>query len=129
VRTADLNILDCIWVSHGSMTVGKSYVSGCIGYPPDLTSRQNILLAGHDPVALDYHANKHILLPLGGNSAAGHDPDNNPRLVSVYAQARDIINAAGGIRGHLVQTGEENVRVIRAGALNPAAGKAWRGYR
>lgn len=129
VRAADLNILDCLWVSHGSTTVGSSYVSGCIGYPPDLTSRQNILLAGHDPVAMDYHANKHILLPLGGRSAASHDPDNNPRLLSVYTQARDILNAAGGIRGHMAQTGEENVRVVRADALNPAASKAWKGYR
>jgi hypothetical protein len=31
VRPAELNILDCIWVSHGSMTIGKDYVSGCIG--------------------------------------------------------------------------------------------------
>ena len=80
-------------------------------YPPQLTSRQN------------------ILLPLAGNSAASHDPDNNPRLVSVYAQARDIINAAGGIREQLVQTSEENVRVIRTGAFNLATGLAWRGYR
>jgi hypothetical protein len=129
VRAADLNILDCLWVSHGSMTVGKSYVSGCIGYPPELTSRQNILLGGHDPVAMDYHANKHILLPLRGNSAASHDPDNNPRLASVYAQARDILNAAGGIRGQMAQTDEENVLVIRADAINPAAAKAWKGYR
>jgi hypothetical protein len=128
VRAPDLNILDCIWVSHGSMTVGKSYVSGCIGYPPELTSRQNILLAGHDPVAIDYHANKHILLPLGGNSAASHDPDNNPRLVSVYSQARDIINAAGGIRGRKVRTGDDSIRIVAADALNPAARKAWEVY-
>ena len=35
VRVPDLNILDCIWVSYGSMTVGNARVSGCIGYPPD----------------------------------------------------------------------------------------------
>jgi hypothetical protein len=128
VRAPDLNILDCIWVSHGSMTVGKDYVSGCIGYPPGLTSRQNILLAGRDPIAIDYHANKRILLPLGGNSAASHDPDNNPRLVNVYTQARDIINAAGGVRGQKVQMGEDNIRVIAASGLNPAAAAAWKGY-
>jgi hypothetical protein len=116
VRPADLNILDCIWVSHGSMKLEKDYVSGCIGYPAELTSRQNVLLAGHDPIALDYHANKHILLPLGGNSAAVHDPDNNPRLVAVYSQAQDIINAAGGIRGQKVQTGEDHIQVISAHA-------------
>ena len=128
VRVPDLNILDCIWVSYGSMTVGKDYVSGCIGYPPEITSRQNILVAGHDPVAMDYHANKHILLPLGGNSAASHDPDNNPRLVNVYTQAQEIINAGGGIRGQKAQTGDDHIRVIAANALNPAAAKAWKRY-
>ena len=116
VRPADLNILDCIWVSFGSMTVGRDHVSGCVGYPPEITSRQNILLAGHDPIAIDYHANKHILLPLGGASAASHDADNNPRLVSVYQQARDTINAAGGIRGRKAQMGDKNIRVIAADA-------------
>jgi hypothetical protein len=128
VRVPDLNILDCIWVSYGSMTVGKSYVSGCIGYPPAITSRQNILLAGHDPIAMDYHANKHILLPLGGNSAASHDPDNNPRLVSVYQQARDAINEAGGIRGQRVRTGDDNIRVVAANASDLSAARAWETY-
>jgi len=99
VRAPDLNILDCIWVSYGATTVNGQDVSGCIGYPPRITSRENMLLAGHDPVAIDYHANKHILLPLGGSNAANHDPDHNLRLVSVYKQAQDAINSAGGIRG------------------------------
>jgi hypothetical protein len=128
VRAPDLNILDCIWVSFGSMTVGKDHVSGCIGYPPSLTSRQNILLAGHDPIAIDYHANKRILLPLGGASAAAHDPDNNPRLASVYAEARDVINAGGGVGGRKVQTGENNIRVMAVNALNPAAAAAWKSF-
>lgn len=128
VRKPDLNILDCIWVSFGSMTVGKSYVSGCIGYPPEITSRQNILLAGHDPIAMDYHANKNILFPLGGNSAAAHDPDNNPRLVAVYSEARDIINEAGGIRGQKVQLGDNNIQVISADALNQTAARAWEAH-
>ena len=124
VRVPDLNILDCIWVSYGSMTVGRDYVSGCIGYPPAITSRQNILLAGHDPIAIDYHANRHILLPLGGNSAAAHDPDHNPRLISVYKQAQETINQAGGIRGHKVQTGDDNIRLISVAAPRQAAAKS-----
>src|ERR1035438_2529160 len=48
VRIPDLNILDCIWVSYGSTKVNGYDVSGCIGYPPSITSRQNILLAGLD---------------------------------------------------------------------------------
>ncbi len=119
VRVPDLNILDCLWVSYGSMTApsGQS-VSGCVGYPPAITNRQNILLAGHDPLAMDYHANKHILLPLGGNNAANHDPDNNPRLVSVYKQAQDTINAAGGIHGQKVKTGDADIQLIAADAID-----------
>jgi len=116
VRAPDLNILDCLWVSYGSMETAGQHVSGCIGYPPSLTSRENILLAGHDPIALDYHACKHILLPLGGANAAGHDPDRNPRWRSVYAQAQDTLNAAGGIGGRRVQLGDANIQVIQARA-------------
>jgi hypothetical protein len=128
VRAPDLNILDCIWVSHGSMVVNGQHVSGCIGYPPGITSRQNILLAGHDPLALDYHANKQILLPLSGNSAASHDPDNNARLVSVYNQAAETINDAGGILGRAVHTGDGNIQVVAIAACDPDAVKAWKKY-
>ena len=126
VRTPDLNILDCLWVSYGSTTVNGQPVSGCVGYPPSIVSRQNILLAGHDPVAIDYYANKHILLPLGGENAANHDPDRNPRLVSVYREAQDTLNAAGGIRGRKVKNGDENIELISASATSPAATQAWR---
>ena len=129
VRVPDLNILDCIWVSFGSMKVDKYNVSGCIGYPPSLTSHQNIILAGHDPIAIDYYANKHILFPLGGESVANHDPDNNPRLVSVYKQAQDIINAAGGIHGQKTQTGDNNIQLISADALNKEASKVWKTFK
>ncbi|MGA2169465.1 MAG: DUF362 domain-containing protein [Terracidiphilus sp.] len=128
VRVPDLSILDCIWVSYGSMTAGGQHVSGCIGYPPSITSRQNTLLAGHDPLALDYHASKHILFPLGGENAAAHDPDNNARLVNVYKQAAETINNTGGILGRPVHTGDRNIQVIATGALDPAAAKAWECY-
>jgi len=128
VRAPDLNILDCIWVSFGSMTAGGQHVSGCIGYPPEITSRQNILLAGHDPLAIDYHANKHILLPLGGTNAAAHDPDSNLRLMSVYRQAEETINSVGGIRGHKVCTGDNKIQLVAAGAMDVAAAKAWPHY-
>jgi len=128
VRNPDLNILDCIWVSYGSTHVNGMAVSGCVGYPPSITSRQNILLAGHDPIAIDYYANKHIMLPLGGETKAAHDPDNNPRLVSVYKQAADVINAAGGIRGQKVQNGDDNIQLITAHAQNQTAARAWEAY-
>lgn len=128
VRAPDLNILDCIWVSFGSMNADGQHVSGCIGYPPEITSRQNILLAGNDPLAIDYHANKHILLPLGGNNAANHHPDNNSRLVGVYKQAEDTINRAGGIRGRKVGTGDNNIQLISTNAMNSVAMRDWSRY-
>jgi len=125
VRVPDLNILDCLWVSFGATTVNGQTVSGCVGYPPHLTSRENVLLAGHDPVAIDYHATKHILLPLGGENALNHDPDHNPRLVSVYQQAQETLNAAGGIHGRKANNGDDNIDLIATSALNTEAVKAW----
>jgi hypothetical protein len=102
VRTPDLNILDCIWVSHETLQ----------GYPPETTRRTNTLLAGFDPVALDYYASKHVLLPLGGNKAQYHDPDSYFPLKNHYTNARDFINANGGIGGLMAQMGDENIEVI-----------------
>jgi hypothetical protein len=70
VRAPDLNILDCIWVSHESLA----------GYPTDATRRTDTLLAGIDPVAPDHHACKQVLRPQGGNQAPMHDPDSFPGL-------------------------------------------------
>lgn len=86
-RAPVLNIVDCIWVSRDSV----------IGYPPEATVRTNTLLAGIDPVALDYHAARHILHPLGGVFGNQHDPDNFPGLISHLTGAQDYINTNGGI--------------------------------
>ena len=106
VRTPDLNILDCIWVSFESLT----------GYPPETTCRTNTLLAGIDPVALDYYAAKHMMLPLGGARASEHDPDSFSGLMNHLEGARDFINANGGIGGRLASLGDENIEVITASA-------------
>ena len=107
VRTPDLNILDCIWVSHGSLT----------GYPVETTRRCNTLLAGLDPVALDYVASKHVLAPLGGYYASEHDPDAFPGLVRMLADAETVINAAGGIGGAPVRRGDANIAVVARSAV------------
>jgi len=106
VRNPDLNILDGIWVSFDSLT----------GYPPDTTRRTDTLLAGIDPVALDYYAAKHIMLPLGGSRAGDHDPDSFSGLTNLLQGARDFINANGGIGGRLASLGDENIEVITASA-------------
>jgi uncharacterized protein (DUF362 family) len=84
VRTPVLNLVDAIWVSHGSL----------IGYPPETTTRTNQLLAGQDPVALDYWAAKYILYPIDNN------PNHHPDSAAVDAwltAARDTINGRGGL--------------------------------
>jgi hypothetical protein len=107
VRKPDLNILDCIWVSHDSLT----------GYPPETTRRCNVLLASKDPVALDYLAGKHILSPLGGSHAAEHDPDAFSGLVGMLSGAESVINATGGIDGAPVHRGDANIAVIARDAV------------
>lgn len=52
IKKADLNIITAHWVGYGSRTNIKAS-----GYP-------KAILAGTDPVALDYIASKEILLPL-----------------------------------------------------------------
>jgi uncharacterized protein (DUF362 family) len=104
VRIPDLNILDCIWVSHESLG----------GYPPEATRRTDILLAGIDPVALDYYGSKHVLLPLGGSRAHEHDPDSFPGLINHLVGAQDFINANGGIGGEPTRMGDDNIEVFSA---------------
>jgi hypothetical protein len=106
VRIPDLNMLDCIWVSHEMLR----------GYPPSATLRTNILLAGIDPVALDYYGSKHVLLPLGGSRAYRHDPDSSPGLINHLTGAQDFINASGGIGGEPTRMGDDNIEVFSASA-------------
>ncbi len=81
IRFPVLNILDCIWVSYSSLT----------GYPPSTTSRQNLLVASQDPVALDYYAGKNILYPLSKS------PYHLPTYEGVarwLSQAEKVINSS-----------------------------------
>jgi len=108
VRAPNLNIVDCIWVSHESLC----------GYPPDTTVRTNTLLASIDPVALDYHASKHILFPQGGVYANQHDPDSFSGLINHLSGAQEFINNNGGIEGKMTNRGDENIDVLSANAAS-----------
>jgi hypothetical protein len=108
VRTPDLNILDCIWVSPEALG----------GYPPEKTHRADVLLAGIDPVALDYYAAKYVLHPLGGSRAAEHDPDNFAGLHDLLAGASEFINTNGGLAGRTTQMGDANIQVLAASAAS-----------
>lgn len=86
-----LNIVDAIWVSHGSIT----------GYPSATTRRLNKLAASLDPVALDYWTAKYLLYPVDNNPR--HHPDH-PGIDRWLTQAADTINARGGLRDHTGRT-------------------------
>ena len=111
VKAPDLNIIDCIWVSPDSLS----------GYPVSTTHRANILLAGIDPVALDYYGSKHILHPLGGPYQSRHDPDDDPGLIAHLSGAQNFINANGGIAGEPARRGDQNIEVISASALGESS--------
>ena len=103
VRMPDLNIVDAVWVT---------YQGHHRGYPPESTHRSDILLAGLDPVALDYYGSKHILLPLGGDRAEEHNPDSFPGLINHLTGAQEFINTHGGIRGEPARQGDGSIEVV-----------------
>lgn len=127
VRAPDLNIVDCIWVSQEEL----------MGYPVSATTRTDILLAGLDPVALDYYTSKHILYPIGGSKQSRHNPDTHSGLINHLTGAQDYINTHGGIRGESVNQGDANIEVITRvastipvlGVAGIAAGAALLGYQ
>jgi len=111
VRTPVLNIVDAIWVSHLALE----------GYPASATFRANQLLAGQDPVALDYFAAKHILYPYDGNER--HHPDFSG-IDYWLTQAAETINArpggladpSAGIQVGQVTKDEAQMRVFKDSA-------------
>ena len=64
IRKPDLNIITAEWTGYESRT------------DPKKAYNTKTILAGTDPIALDYYACKHIMLPLGGENADEHDPDS-----------------------------------------------------
>ena len=103
VRMPDLNIVDAIWVTHQQHHRG---------YPASTTHRADTLLAGLDPVALDYYCSKYILLPLGGDRVEEHDPESFEGLVAHLTGAQEYINSHGGICGVPARQGDDNITVI-----------------
>jgi hypothetical protein len=104
VRAPVLNVIDCIWVSPGALS----------GFPEHNTVRTDRLLAGIDPVALDYYAGKQVLYPAGGDPY--HHPDMSSDYQAFMTQARDRINANGGINGQAVSFDEADFVVVSADA-------------
>jgi uncharacterized protein (DUF362 family) len=114
VRPAVLHIVDAIWASFNSIK----------GYPADTTRRLNTLVAGQDPVALDYWAAKYVLYPIDGNPR--HHPDQQ-NIQKWLAAAEQTINERGGlyhpewgIFAGLVTRDESNMAVYSVLAGPPA---------
>jgi uncharacterized protein (DUF362 family) len=102
VRAPLFSVLDHIWVSHGSLC----------GYPASTTTRRDMLVAGTDPCAMDAWSARHVLFPISGDSA--HDPDIPGYLRTYLTDARDTINAYGGIRGRPVTFDAADTEVTHA---------------
>jgi hypothetical protein len=92
VKTPVLNIVDAIWVSQGQgATPFRQW--GLPGYPPEVTTRTNQLLASQDPVALDYWAARYILYPIDNEDM--HHPVDDVMVNAWLTAARDTINGRG----------------------------------
>jgi len=112
VRTPVLNIIDAIWVSHGSLW----------GYPKATTTRINQIIASQDPVALDHWAAKYLLYPINGEQR--HHP-SFPGIAAWLHSAALTINSQGqlynpdkGIFVHSV-TNEESIMATHRLAVAP----------
>ena len=71
IRAADLNIVTAEWVGWGDRTDTAK------------ATRLKTILAGVDPIALDYYAAKNLILPLSNNREY-HDPDNPDSSISKF---------------------------------------------
>ncbi|MCD4811306.1 DUF362 domain-containing protein [bacterium] len=78
IRMADLNVVTAEYAGHQ----GRRKTPG----------HTKTVLASTDPVALDYYAGKHVLLPLGGKKAGYNNPDN-PR--GTFHKYLELCNAQG----------------------------------
>ncbi len=103
VRAPVLNVLDCIWIS----------LRNHYGYPATNTSRVNRLLAGVDPVAVDYWAGKYIMYPASGDPAE-HPDRLDSSLHAHLTQAAETFNQYGGIAGRPVTMNEAEMRLFTA---------------
>jgi hypothetical protein len=93
IRKADLNIVTAEWVGWGSRTeVAKA-------------ARMRTILAGTDPVALDYLGAKHYIYPLSKNRHL-HDPDYPESPISKFLSLTQQTMGEGAIQEENIQRHE-----------------------
>jgi uncharacterized protein (DUF362 family) len=112
VKTPVLTILDCIWISPGDLS----------GYPESKTVRTNLLLAGFDPVALDYWASKNVMFATDQDPY--HDPDQSAELGAFLTQAMNRINmTSGGVDGRPATMTETDMRIVEHDSTDEGEGE------
>ena len=83
-RYPDLNIVDAIWVTPAGGPDG----------PYESAVRLDRLLAGRDPIALDYYCGKYVMGAISSDSR--HDPNNAGGVFhQMLFSSRDVLAGAG----------------------------------
>jgi hypothetical protein len=82
IRKADLNFITAEWVGWGSRT------------DINRATRMRTILAGTDPVSLDYYGAKHFVYPLSKNEDH-HNPDNPKSSVAKFLLLAQTILGEG----------------------------------
>ena len=114
-RVPDLNILDCTYVG----------VSGGPGVGDSGATKQNILVAGTDPVAVDYYAAKNILHALTNRSTHNPDPAaGRSNSVQRYLENARVALADAG-HATVTELSDAAVRLVTP----QTAVQRWRDYR
>lgn len=93
IRLADLNIITAEWVGWGDRTdISKA-------------SRERSILAGVDPIAVDYCGAKHLVLPLSKQPLL-HDPDDNRSSIFKFLRLAQKSMGKGNME-------EKGIKLIR----------------
>lgn len=113
-RPADLHILDGVYVG----------ISNGPGVGDAGARREGILMAGLDPVSVDYYAAKHVLSPLSGSSR--HNPDASTPFHQSLVNAQHALAAVG--RPTAPELSEEAYRLITKDTEVTSSAQAWTHY-
>jgi len=97
IRKADLNIVTAEWIGWQHRTNIKK------------ASQMKTILAGTDPLALDYYSSKHLVLPLSKNPQL-HDPDNPSSPIRNFLQLGLQTSGEGTLDERLMKVRQYNFK-------------------
>lgn len=93
IRKADLNIVTAEWVGWGSRT------------DPGKAVHMRTILAGVDPVAIDYHGAKHYIYPIS-KKMGHHDPDFPDSSISRFLALAQSVLGEGALQEQKIEVHE-----------------------